>query len=169
MRFAHICVALVLVIAAALPAAPILSTKQNITDDYMSVADLRELRVHVFPLRARFKDLGVRRAKLETLLQQELEESGFKIVTDTKAPRCVLRIVVKVDERFPDVVCMGTLLEIEQRVKVHRVERDLKLATAALIDVFMTRKADASKDLKSKITLSVAHLANMVGTASAGE
>ena len=169
MRCPQVPTALVLLIASALPAGPILGKKRKIADEHKSLAGLTQMRMHVAPVPTRFKDLGVRRARLETFLQQELEESGFKIVTDTKAPRCILRIVVKVDERFPDVVCMGTLLEIEQRVKVHRVERDLKLATAALIDVFMTRKADASKDLKSKITLSVAHLANMVGTASAGE
>ena len=168
MRFAHVCVALVLLIAAAVPAAPILSAKRKIADHHRSLSGLIEVSVHVWDLQNRVKGLGIRKTKTEQFLREQLEDSGFKIVTDTEAPRCILRIVTNVDERFPDAVSVGTMLEIEQRVTVHRVQEDLTVATAVIVDVFLTHRNDAWKDVQKRITLCVAYLANTVGRASEG-
>ena len=131
MRCPQVPTALVLLIVSALPAGPILSNKRKIADELKSLAGLTQMRMHVAPVPTRFKDMGVRKAKIDAFLRQELEESGFKIVTDTEAPRCILRIIGEVDERFPDAVSIGTVLEIEQRVTVHRIEQDLTFAVKA--------------------------------------
>ena len=168
MRCALVPTVLVILIAAALPAAPILGKKRMIPDDQKSLAGLREVRVHVSPLRSVLKSLDVRKAKIEALFRQELEASGFKIVTDTAAPRCVLRVVGQKDDRFPDAVSIITVIEIEQRVTVHRIEQDLTFATATFMDVFLAHKSEVSKTVKQKIPSSVAFLAKATGSATYG-
>ena len=109
-------------------AAPVLP-KVKLTDQHLTLADLKRLELVVDPLPKRLEDLGVKWEDLDDAWRQRLSDAGFELTNGKGDPILRLHLVVAIDAEVPDAIAVAPRVTLEQRVMLPNRDRAFMVPT----------------------------------------
>ncbi len=155
-----------LLMATVLLAAPILPKAGTLPDETASLAGVKQVRIEVLRVSPLLSKFDIKPTRLEDAFRDRVEEAGFQIVEDANAPRCSLIVKTAVDIDLPEAVSLTVSILVHQKVRVHRIGRDLTLPTATLQKTVLTTVARTEETLFDSLSALVQFLAQMVESAN---
>lgn len=125
--------ALAMILIAGLAyAAPIRPSKPRLPDEQRCLANIKTVAVEVDILPRDVVAAGVTKDDLRKIMVATLEENGFQVTTEPVTPRLVLKILTLREDDRDDVMSLVLFLDIQQRVKLYRLDEDMILPTATV-------------------------------------
>lgn len=113
-------------------AAPVRPTKPRLPDEQRCLAGMEVVAVDIDNLPRDVVAAGVTKDDLRKIMVEKLEENGFTVTTEPVTPRLVLKILTLREEDRDDVMSLVLFLDIQQRVKLYRLDEDMTLPTATV-------------------------------------
>ncbi len=147
-------------------AAPILPAQSSISDEVLSLSQIREVRLEVDPLPKELIDAGARDTSYTKLVHDVLEDAGFEIVDDETLPVLVNRVIIAKDADHPNTLAIHQVIAVRQSVLVDRLGRHLTVPTATISDVELSTRSRAAKTLEDVVGKNVRVLASAVEMAT---
>ncbi len=126
----------VLVAAAAVVsrAAPMLPAQRKVRDEIRCLAGIRRVSLRTNPLPKRLRAVGVTPARLHTIMRDVLKESGLEVAERGTRPMVALTSMLIVDAAMSDTVGVIMMLDVQQNVSLLRMDAQMTLPTATIID-----------------------------------
>ena len=138
----------VLILAAAawevqrVAAAPILPEKSSLPDEVLCLRNVQEVRVVAGSVPPLLIKAGLNAARIEGMVREQLKKARFNAEGGENAPQLVMYILAVEDVDLPGVVNIVAFLEVNQDVRVIRLDnKTMNLPTSTLFS-FKSAKPD---------------------------
>ena len=115
--------------------------KVAMRDEMQGLANLRRVGLFINPLPRLLTGTDVTRDRLRTDIVKTLAGGGIEVLERETRPMLVLSVLTTHDRRDPDIHTVIIFVDIQQRVRIHRLEKDLSVPTATVITFDIGRRS----------------------------
>ena len=130
-------------------AAPYVRRVRVVSDEEKSLARIEKVALVISALPEEATRGGLRKEKIRAQIKAKLVEIGYQVIADARAtPRLVVTVQVKSDSASPDSLAVIVFLDVQQKVRVHRLDSDLVVPTATISELALAGKKNVAKIVK---------------------
>jgi len=134
-------VGLILVLmVVAIQAAPILPQCLRLANEIRCLATISKVSIEIEPLPQLLLDAGVSSGRLEGVIRARLKAASIEVSQEDVMPRLVLKCVVVTDPAMPDAIAVILFLDVQQKVDLLRLNKQMVLPTATLLGSAQTKR-----------------------------
>ena len=148
-----VCLTVACVVTAG--AAPFVRQRQTLPGELRGLANIRRISLQINPLPAEFREVGLTTKKIMDKAKADLEEAGFEIADFDVTPRLVFTALALTDQTVPDAIGFVVFLDIQQHVRILRLEQELIVPTATLSDHGLKKYSALSTGVMERIEATI--------------
>jgi hypothetical protein len=125
----------------------------QIPDEILSLANVKQVRVEFENLPADLQKAGMTSERFQTFAKKKLTDAGIELVTTGDVPVLMIKAVTITDPSVPEATALIFFCDVQQRIKVMRIDRELNVPTCTAIAYATARRdklgemADRQADL----------------------
>ena len=112
-------------------------------------------------------DTEIARRKVKRHFHQALVKHGFEVDQKVTTPRLNLQYWTAIDPSDPGSVALTTLIGVYQKVTVHRLQQDMVLPGASIVQTAIGPRSQLADMLIQEVRRGTVLLAEVVSAASA--
>jgi hypothetical protein len=147
---------------------PILPRQRELSDQALTLADLKRVRIDITPLAEVLKKNRVKITKLENIMRDELARVEVTVGDDRELPRINLTVLGASDPDVADAVGLTIVLMVNQRATVHRLEQTFDdVPTATLLEHAMAQTDQVAGAVERELLDAMWLLRTLIRQASA--
>lgn len=149
-------------------AAPILPTRPGpqLSDEHLCVRGIKKVSIEILGMPESL-DNEIARRRMTRHFGRALMKYGFEVDEKVTTPRLRLQYWTATDLDDPDSVALTTLIGVNQKVTVHRLEQALVLPCASFVQTAICRRADLQEMMIQEVGRATAVLGKVVSDVSA--
>ncbi len=147
-------------------ATPILPAGQRLPDELLCVRGIENVSIEILRMPMSL-NTGSARRKVKHHFRQALENHGFRVDENVTTPRLKLQYWTAVDHNDPDSVALTTIIGVYQKVTVHRIEQDLVLPGASIVQTAIGPRSQLDDMLIQEVGRATVLLAQVVEATAA--
>ena len=132
-------------------AGPLTTRRASLPDEQLALANMRKVGLRINDLPHEMLISGLTRQKLEKVVKKQLTDAGFQIADDDTTPRLVLTPLILADESVRDTIGFIVFLDIQQRVRVLRLNEEYVVPTATLSAHGIAKRAALSEAVRERL------------------
>ena len=148
-------------------AGPILPQKPRPSDEVLSLAGLKAIKVVVSEMPSTLTDAGITTEQTTALFKEILTEFGFVVRDEPDWPRLVLQTGSIGDPDIPGSVGVLITLEVYQMGVVDRISRQLALPTTSFSKITLTTKDQVADSFRRDLRFNAQSFSRYVQWADA--
>jgi hypothetical protein len=130
-------------------AAPYVPRLRVVSDEERSLARIEQVALVISPLPKEVTRAGLSKEKLHDQIKTKLVEIGYQVTADARTtPRLVVTVLVEADTASPDLLALIMFMDVQQKVRVHRLDSDLVVPTATISELALVGKSNMAQIVK---------------------
>ena len=132
-------------------AGPMTEQRASLSDELLGLAKMRRISLRIRLLPHEMRNAGLTQKKLERVVKEQLTDAGFQIVDDDTTPRLVLTPLILTNENVHDTIGFIVYFDIQQRVRILRLDKEYVVPTATLSAHGIAKRATLSKSVRESV------------------
>ena len=133
-----------------LRAAPIIGARPMLPDEILTLQGLRDVRLKTAPVTPTLLEHGITMEMLQAF-RQRLAERGFELTEKQDVPIIQFSARVQTNARHPRIVAIYFVVDVHQRVRLHRIDRDLSVPTISVSHAAITTRDQVESILEQEV------------------